>query len=360
MLTSAGGILALLKDQNQVQYKFMLVIQYQLIDKNCTIKPKFDPRPHSWTISGGAVEGTADPVRLEEAWPGGRRVLGRDLWLDPDHRGDNVASIIMSVEHTCPRLFPRMISTLRRSVSRLHSLQARFLLIIIESFCHEILLPQVIFQVYYHLGSYEDSLQYALGADTLFDISDTRSQWVWISSPHIYQNYIFSVARYVETIIAKCIDSYTAKRTAGEENIDKRLETIVDRMFDRCFQHGQYRQALGIAIETRRLDVFERAVSGDQSDREVKVFCFHPGSLSHVVIWWPGVRHAFLCIQSCYVLDPEARLQVQLDCRPKVLFILKYQMRVTENSCPSLPRLADSWLRPGTQLLCNSYLFVEP
>ena len=75
--------------------------------------------------------------------------------------------------------------------------------------------------------------------------------------------------RYVETIIAKCIDSYTAKRAAGEENIDKRLETIVDRMFDRCFQHGQYRQALGIAIETRRLDVFERAVSGDQSDREV-------------------------------------------------------------------------------------------
>ena len=58
----------------------------------------------------------------------------------------------------------------------------------------------------------------------------------------------------------------------------------MDRMFDRCFQHGQYRQALGIAIETRRLDVFERAVSGDQSDREVKVFCFHPGSLSHVVI----------------------------------------------------------------------------
>jgi len=74
-------------------------------------------------------------------------------------------------------------------------------------------------KVYYHLGSYEDSLQYALGADKLFDISDTRSQ-------------------YVETIIAKCIDSYTAKRTAGEENIDKRLETIVDRMFDRCFQHG--------------------------------------------------------------------------------------------------------------------------
>ena len=44
------------------------------------------------------------------------------------------------------------------------------LLTIVES------LTLVAFQVYYHLGSYEDSLQYALGADTLFDISDTRSQ----------------------------------------------------------------------------------------------------------------------------------------------------------------------------------------
>ena len=93
-----------------------------------------------------------------------------------------------------------------------------------------------------------------------------------ISSVPKYFDSIFPYVRYVETIIAKCIDSYTAKRTAGEENIDKRLETIVDRMFDRCFQHGQYRQALGIAIETRRLDVFERAVSGDQSDREVRFF----------------------------------------------------------------------------------------
>jgi len=105
-------------------------------------------------------------------------------------------------------------------------------------------------KVYYHLGSYEDSLQYALGAGSLFDLSATHDQ-------------------YVETIIAKCIDSYTVKRTEGVTNIDSRLETIVDRMFDRCFQHGQYRQALGIAIETRRLDVFERAVSGDRPDSEV-------------------------------------------------------------------------------------------
>lgn len=108
-------------------------------------------------------------------------------------------------------------------------------------------------KVYYHLGSYEDSLNYALGAGKLFDVS--------------------SSSQYVETTIAKCIDSYTAKRLAdveeGKNRIDKRLEDIVNRMFDRCFEHGQYRQALGIAIETKRIDVFERAVTGDLTDVQV-------------------------------------------------------------------------------------------
>ena len=52
-------------------------------------------------------------------------------------------------------------------------------------------------KVYYHLGSYEDSLNYALGAGKFFDVS--------------------SSSQYVETIIAKCIDSYTSKRLADVE-----------------------------------------------------------------------------------------------------------------------------------------------
>ena len=104
-------------------------------------------------------------------------------------------------------------------------------------------------KVYYHLGSYEDSLSFALGAESLFDVTNTKSQ-------------------YVETIIAKCIDKYTKERQAEASNIDNRLEEIVNRMFDRCFEHGQYRQALGIAIETRRLDIFERAISHDLPDSQ--------------------------------------------------------------------------------------------
>ena len=31
-------------------------------------------------------------------------------------------------------------------------------------------------------------------------------------------------------------------------------------MFQRCFDDKQYKQAVGIAIETRRIDVFEKAI----------------------------------------------------------------------------------------------------
>lgn len=97
-------------------------------------------------------------------------------------------------------------------------------------------------KVYYHLGSFEDSLTYALGASELFDV--TKS------------------SEYVETIISKSIDHYTKLRKQPEdsEHVDERLEAIVNRMFQRCFDDGQYRQAVGIALETRRMDIFEKAI----------------------------------------------------------------------------------------------------
>lgn len=105
-------------------------------------------------------------------------------------------------------------------------------------------------KVYYHLGSFEDALTYALGAGSLFDVN-ARNE-------------------YVDTIIAKCIDFYIQQRVALIENpteakqIDSRLEAIVNRMIQRCLDDGQYRQALGIALETRRMDIFESSIM--QSD----------------------------------------------------------------------------------------------
>ena len=69
-------------------------------------------------------------------------------------------------------------------------------------------------------------------------------------------------------LLAKCIDHYMAMRVKkfekgldkGEE-IDPRLEAIVNRMFERCLKERQYQHAAGVAFETRRIDILERAIS---------------------------------------------------------------------------------------------------
>ena len=35
---------------------------------------------------------------------------------------------------------------------------------------------------------------------------------------------------------------------------------IVNRMFQRCLDDGQFKQAIGIAIDSRRMDIFKRAI----------------------------------------------------------------------------------------------------
>ncbi len=69
-------------------------------------------------------------------------------------------------------------------------------------------------------------------------------------------------------LLAKCIDHYTKLRVENAElpedeekkSIDPRLEGIVNKMFLRCLDDHKYKQAIGIALETRRLDMFEKTI----------------------------------------------------------------------------------------------------
>jgi 26S proteasome regulatory subunit N2 len=188
-----------------------------------------------------------------------------------------------------------------------------------KGFSHRTLAALVASKVFYHLGSYQDSLYFALGAGGLFDLTST-SQYVstivgtsksqrqrFANSCKPLDNIVFSLSA------AKSIDHYTKlrllkiakeKKAHGklsedwnfvvtgqpelipsesvmltlsgldsgkksdvltrpidpDEPIDPRLEQIVDRMFQRCFDHGQYKQAMGIALETRRMDIFEKSI----------------------------------------------------------------------------------------------------
>lgn len=45
-----------------------------------------------------------------------------------------------------------------------------------------------------------------------------------------------------------------------KKSVDPRLEGIVNKMFQRCLGDHKYKQAIGIALETRRLDIFEKTI----------------------------------------------------------------------------------------------------
>jgi len=127
-------------------------------------------------------------------------------------------------------------------------------------------------KVHFHLDSLDDALKYALGAGKYFDVA-TKSE-------------------YVDTLISKCIDEYIRlkvkahdERKKGESKeskddmkddvpVDPRLVNVVERMFERCFDHGQWKQALGIALETRRLDMLEKAILQSGQIKEMLAYCY--------------------------------------------------------------------------------------
>ncbi|XP_019192354.1 PREDICTED: 26S proteasome non-ATPase regulatory subunit 1 homolog A-like [Ipomoea nil] len=122
-----------------------------------------------------------------------------------------------------------------------------------EEFDQRQLAALLVSKVFYYLGDLNDSLSYALGAGPLFDVSEESD--------------------YVHTLLAKALDEYASRKTkAAESNdeaadVDPRMEAIVERMLDKCIVDGKYQQAIGMAIECRRLDkVAEAIVRSDNLD----------------------------------------------------------------------------------------------
>ncbi|XP_062109118.1 26S proteasome non-ATPase regulatory subunit 1 homolog A [Humulus lupulus] len=116
-------------------------------------------------------------------------------------------------------------------------------------------------KVFYYLGELNDSLSYALGAGSLFDVSEDSD--------------------YVHTLLAKAIDEYASlKSKATESNdeatkVDPRLEAIVERMLNKCILDGKYQQAMGIAIECRRLDKLEEAITKSDNIHGTLSYCIN-------------------------------------------------------------------------------------
>lgn len=134
-------------------------------------------------------------------------------------------------------------------------------------------------KVFYYLGELNDSLSYALGAGSLFDVSEDSD--------------------YIHTLLAKAIDEYASLRSKALESndeaakVDPRLEAIVERMLDKCIVDGKYQQAMGIAIECRRLDKLEEAIVKSDNVQGTLSYCIN---VSHSFVNRREYRHEVLCL----------------------------------------------------------------
>ncbi|KAI5851178.1 armadillo-type protein [Morchella snyderi] len=150
-----------------------------------------------------------------------------------------------------------------------------------EQFSERQLAALVASKVYYHLGEYDESMIFALGAGELFDIT-AKSEYVETIISKCIDKYILinshndSILSSPPTLLSSLVDdaSFPATNPAKKETletVDPRLQDIVERMFRKCYETEDYKPAIGIAIEARRLDVVEEGIKlASQRSRERK------------------------------------------------------------------------------------------
>ncbi|MCO5552254.1 hypothetical protein L7F22_005766 [Adiantum nelumboides] len=148
-----------------------------------------------------------------------------------------------------------------------------------DTFDQRPLAALVVSKVFYHLGEPNESLLYALRAQSLFNVSED--------------------SEYTHTLLAKAIDEYASLRTKAAESsastitVDPRLEAIVERMLEKCIVDGKYQQALGIALECRRLDKLEESILRSDNVMGMLTYCM---SISQTFVNRREYRHEVLKI----------------------------------------------------------------
>jgi 26S proteasome regulatory subunit N2 len=128
------------------------------------------------------------------------------------------------------------------------------------------------------LEQYTDALTYALGAGKFFDVAHS-SEYVDTIVGKFSKNTIWFTTDFPRFFfaLAKCIDEFIRLRqqqvTDATVQIDNRLEKVVLDMFNRCFTDKRYKQALGIALEARRLDKIEQAIANSDDLSGMLSYC---------------------------------------------------------------------------------------
>ncbi|TKR80520.1 hypothetical protein L596_014583 [Steinernema carpocapsae] len=105
-------------------------------------------------------------------------------------------------------------------------------------------------KVSYCLGDYKGSLQLALSAEDAFNLTPRPA--APIIGPQDEQ--------YVNKTIEQALDTYKQQRQAGSKDISPRLEALVNRIFERNMKKQELRYVIGLALDTKRIDMLEAAI----------------------------------------------------------------------------------------------------
>ncbi|KAI9674873.1 MAG: proteasome regulatory particle base subunit [Trizodia sp. TS-e1964] len=186
-------------------------------------------------------------------------------------------------------------------------------------------------KVYYHLQEYNESMQFALGAGKLFDleqggefeetiISKCVDTYIALSAlqrhttpanasnqppsqlttafPHNSEGVASTSASLASPITPFSQSTLPSKSLLSRQDtpstwdpslpkngtavaassqgfplvlditVKKNLQAIVERLFEKCFREGRYRQVIGIAIEAKNLSVLRRAIQRASDDEK--------------------------------------------------------------------------------------------
>lgn len=109
-----------------------------------------------------------------------------------------------------------------------------------ENFPEKQLAASIASKVFYFLEEHDDALRLALEAGDRFDI--------------------YADTQYAETLISKCMDIYIEKRLQIVDknepvSVDPRIEDIINKKFEESLKLSLWKQAIGIALQSRRIDI---------------------------------------------------------------------------------------------------------
>eukprot|EP01126_Amoeba_proteus_P011685 TRINITY_DN1475_c0_g1_i15.p1 TRINITY_DN1475_c0_g1~~TRINITY_DN1475_c0_g1_i15.p1 ORF type:complete len:899 (-),score=231.35 TRINITY_DN1475_c0_g1_i15:56-2752(-) len=122
-------------------------------------------------------------------------------------------------------------------------------------------------------------MQFALGAGTLFtDRLSENSEYINTLTAQCVDAYSHSMRMYMEKLSMQELLCEEQDKPFDPStiplSIDPRLTAIVEGMFERCLAEQQYKQAMGIALESIRLDLVEKVVLSSDREKEMLQYCY--------------------------------------------------------------------------------------